>query len=162
MINKDGKLFGKVSIIDILVIIILIATAIGVYMRFSSTPETVKVETERFSYIVKVEEVRQYTVDGLLEMGLVYDKETKEDLGEITEILSVEKTKATGVNSRGVAVETEFPDKYTVTLRIETDGSVGNSGYYTSSNRLIGVGGELSIETKYVSTTGNVVGIEKE
>ena len=160
MILKDGKLFGKVSIIDILVIIIILVTALGVYAKFTSTPETVQVTTEKFSYIVRIDKVRQYTVDGLKELGKIYDKETKEHLGEIVEVISVENTVETGINSAGKAVKTEYPDKYSVLIRIETDGSVGTNGYYTSSNRLIGVGGELSIESKYVSTSGRVISIE--
>ena len=157
---KEGKLFGKISIIDILVIIVILVTAIGVYMKFTAVPETVQVKTEKFSYIVRIDKVRQYTVDGLYELGKIYDKETKEDLGEIVDVLSVENTVDTGINSRGEAVKTEYPDKYSVLIRIETNGNVGNNGYYTASNRLIGVGGDLSIESKYVSTSGRIVSIE--
>ena len=161
MILKDGKLFGKISIIDIIVIIVILVTALGVYARLTATPETVQVKTEKFSYVVRIDKVRQYTVDGLNELGVIYDKETKEELGKIVEVISVENTVDTGINSDGEAVKTEYPDKYSVLVRVETDGNVGANGYYTASNRLIGVGGDLSIESKYVSTSGRVVSIGK-
>lgn len=159
MILKNGKLFGKISIIDILVVLIIAVMGFGIYNRITATPKTVQVQSEKFSYVVRVDKVRQYTVDGLREMGRVYDKETKEDLGTIVRIISVENTKDTGINSKGNAVETEYPDKYSVIFEIETEGNVGDNGYYTSSNRQIGVGGDVSIETKYVSTSGTVVSI---
>lgn len=162
MINKEGKLFGKVSIIDILVVIVILATAVGVYARFSSTPEIVETTTQKFSYIVKVEEVRQYTVEGLLNLGGMYDEETKEYLGEIVEVVSVEPTPDTGIKSNGKAAPTFVPEKFTVHIKVETDGSVSDAGYYTLSNRFIGTGGDLTFETKYVSTTGTVVSIEKD
>ena len=162
MINKDGKLFGKISIIDILVVIIILALGIGIYARFSSSPEAVQAKTEKFSYIVKVEGVRQYTVEGLLNLGKMYDEETKELLGEIVEIISVEPTADTGIKSNGKAAPTTTPDKFTIRLKVETDGSVSDKGYYTALNKIIGVGGKLTFETKYVSTSGIVTGIEKD
>lgn len=158
---KNGKLFGKVSIIDLLVLLVIIVSVIGVYLRFTSTTEVVKVESEKFSYEVCIEGVREYTIEGLKQLGKVYDKETKEDLGEITEVVSVEKVTNTEINSRGEVIESESPDKYVVVIKIETDGNVGDNGYYTSTNRSIGVGGELSVESKYVSTMGRITKIEK-
>ncbi len=35
IINKEGKLFGKISIVDIAVVLIVILLAIGIYTRFS-------------------------------------------------------------------------------------------------------------------------------
>ncbi len=159
MINKDGKLFGKISVIDILVIIVIIAMAFGVYMRFFKTPEAVQVKTEKFTYTVCVEKVREFSVDALKNKGAVYDTETKEYLGEIKEIVSVEPTMDTGVNYGGKTVEIKYPERYNVIMEIETDGNVGANGYYTASNKLITVGGELEITTKYIETTGDVISI---
>lgn len=159
MINKEGKLFGKISIIDILVIIVIIAMAAGVYMRFFRTPETVKVETEKFNYTVRVEKIRKYSVDALSHMGAMYDTETKEYLGDIVEIVSVEPTKETSITARGKAVEIEYPERYTVTIKVETDGNVGENGYYTASNRMISVGGAMEFETKYIECGGDVISI---
>ncbi len=161
MINKEGKLFGKISIIDILVIIVIIAMAFGVYMRFLRTPETVKVETEKFTYMVRVDKVRQFSVDALKNKGAMFDSDTKEYLGEIKSIVSVEPTMDTGVNSRGNTVEIEYPERYTVVLEVETDGNVGENGYYTASNKMISVGGAMEFETKYIETTGDVISISK-
>ena len=162
MINKDGKLFGKISIIDILVVIIIIAVAAGVYMRFFSVPETVNVKTDKFTYMVRIEKVRNYSVDALYKKGAMYDSETKEYLGDISEVVSVEPTKATGVTSRGETVEVEYPERYTVTIKVETDGNIGKSGYYTESNRMISVGGAMNFETKYIDTSGDVISISEK
>ena len=159
--GKNGKLFGKVSIIDLIVILVIVVAVIGIYLRIVATPQVVQVKTEKFSYLVKIDNIREYTVNGLKELGLIYDKETKEDLGEIIEVVSVEKYKETTQDSKGNPIEAESPEKYSVIIRVETNGNVGTNGYYTSSNRLIGVGGDLSVESKYVSTSGTVIEIEK-
>jgi len=51
---KNGKLFGKVSIIDILVFLIIVVAAVAVYFRISATPQNVQVKTEKFSYLVRM------------------------------------------------------------------------------------------------------------
>ncbi|MBE7011962.1 MAG: DUF4330 domain-containing protein [Ruminococcaceae bacterium] len=159
---KNGKLFGKVSIIDILVFLIIVVAAVAVYFRISATPQNVQVKTEKFSYLVRIDSVRIYTVDGLKALGPIYDKETKEDLGKIVEVVSVEPMKEATINLKGETVNADSPEKYSVVIRIETDGNIGDNGYYTSSNRMIGVGGDLSIESKYVSTGGRIIKIEEK
>lgn len=161
MINKEGKLFGKISIIDILVVIVIAAMALGVYMRFFITPEEVKVKTEKFTYEVRIEKVRQYSVDALYQKGAMYDTETKEYLGEIKKIVSVEPTADTGINSKGETVAIEYPERYTVVLLVETDGNIGDNGYFTASNQRISVGGAMKFETKYIETSGNVISVSK-
>ena len=41
IINKEGKLFGKISIVDIAVVLIVILLAIGIYTRFSGNTKVV-------------------------------------------------------------------------------------------------------------------------
>lgn len=158
MINKDGKLFGKVSIIDILVVIVIIAMAFGIYMRFFKTPEIVEVKTEKFTYTVRVDKVRIFSVDALENKGDIYDSETKEYLGKIVDV-KWENFKDTGVKSDGTPVLIDYPDRYTVILKIETDGNISENGYYTASNRMISVGSEVQFESKYIETTGSVISI---
>lgn len=160
MINKEGKLFGKISIIDILVIIVVIAMALGIYMRFFNTPETVEVKSQKFTYFVRVENVRSFSVDALNNMGGIYDEKTKEYLGDIKNIKII-PAKDTGFNSRGEAVLVDYPERHTVILEVEADGKVGENGYYTQSNRAINVGSSLHFESKYIETTGDVISISK-
>ena len=77
-------------------------------------------------------------------------------------MVSVTPTPDTGIKSNGKTVETTVPNKFTAHIKVETDGNVSDAGYYTQSNKFIGVGGELTFETKYVSTTGTIVSIEKD
>ena len=43
IINKEGKLFGKISVVDILVVVLLVVAAFGVYTKFFKTNERVAV-----------------------------------------------------------------------------------------------------------------------
>ncbi len=160
MINKDGKLFGKISIIDLLVIAVIAAMAAGVYMRFFKTPEKVEVKTEKLTYTMKVTDARIYTMEALEEKGDIYDADTKEKLGTIKDV-KIDTAKMTNLTDKGEAVEVEYPERYTAILTIEVDGNVNANGYYTQSNEPICVGSVKYFETKYVATTGVIMDIKE-
>ena len=52
--DKNGKIGGKISIIDIGVIVLIIAAAIGLVIRFTSGTTTAVTSNETFRYVVKV------------------------------------------------------------------------------------------------------------
>ncbi|MBQ3573467.1 MAG: DUF4330 family protein, partial [Clostridia bacterium] len=41
IINKEGKIFGKISIIDIAVVLIIIVLAACIYIKFWGTTQTI-------------------------------------------------------------------------------------------------------------------------
>ena len=61
-LDKKGNVFGKFNIIDVCVIIVLIAAAIGISARFMSSAAKNAREKVKFSYVVEIDGVRQYTV----------------------------------------------------------------------------------------------------
>ena len=63
--NIDGKIKGKFNVIDLLAIILVIAVAVGIVVRFKSTITTAVRSDEGFVYTVKVSGVKSYTVDAL-------------------------------------------------------------------------------------------------
>ena len=54
---KDGKLFGKISIIDIIVVLCVIVLAFGIYAKFTSNSDAVSSsEKAKIEYVYKVKE----------------------------------------------------------------------------------------------------------
>lgn len=157
-INKEGKLFGKVSIIDIFVIIVLIVAAFGIYTRFFTVNERVSVTGKEIEYKIKVEMVRQSTFDALSKGGPVYDSTTKEYMGEITGVTSedcyVEQKLADGSFSNSL-----IPDRMNVIVTIRVDGSASDMGYYTSDNKYLAAGSGFVIASKYAETQGKIISI---
>lgn len=155
IINKEGKLFGKISIIDILVIAVILVAALGVYTRFFKTNEKVAVSSETIEYNFVIKNVRQGTVDGLKKLGPVYDTTTKEYMGDIVSV-----SEKTAISEKALAdgsvINAEIPDRFDVTLTIKTSGSSNNSGYYTQNNLLLCAGSKFVIGTKFVKTSGEV------
>lgn len=159
MINKDGKLFGKISIIDILVILVIVIAAFGVYTRFFMGNEKVETASSRIEYTMKVSEVRQGTVDALKNFkGEVYDDTTKEFLGEITEVTYRDAVKAVEM-ATGELKDSVIPERYDAFVTIRVDGKINASGYYTANNQPIAAGSNVVIYSKAAKTTGTIVDV---
>jgi hypothetical protein len=159
MINKEGKLFGKISIIDILVILAIAIAALSVYIRFFAGNEKVKTSLSHIEYTMKVREVRQGTVDALKNyLGPIYDETTKEYLGNIVDVSYEESTKGVEL-ANGKIVASEIPNRYNALVTVSLDGKINDRGYYTQNNKAITAGSTYIFLSKAVKTTGVVVDV---
>ena len=159
IINKEGKLFGKISVVDILVVVLLVVAAFGVYTKFFKTNERVAVADETIEYQFSIKNVRQGTVDGLSKLGPVYDTTTKEYLGEITAVDAV-LAKSERTVGDGSVLNAEIPDRFDVKVTVRVDGSSNDLGYYTKNNLLLCAGSKFVIGSKYVKTTGEICSVK--
>ncbi len=159
-INKNGKLFNKISIIDIIVIIALIVAGFGVYSRYLRPNEKVQTSNQKIEYTMLVRNVRLGTVNALGKLGPVYSDETKEYMGDIQSIEYVPAKKDEKLPS-GEFKLLELPDKYDVSVTILVDGKVNSEGFYTSTNQAISVGSKHLFNAKHVKTTGEITNIKE-
>lgn len=158
--NKDGKIKGKVNIIDVLAIVLVIAVVVGIALRFKApTTDTVKADTN-FVYTVKVSGVKSYTVDALKKKGNITDYRSDKKRGEIIEVVagpcSTEAERADGK-----IVMAEQPQRYNVTVTIKTKGKEVKNSYITEDSDELSVGRVVDIYTKYVHTSGKIMSVKK-
>ena len=52
--NKDGRIFGKINIIDLLAALILIVALVGIGIRFTSSASKSVTDNTEFSYVVEI------------------------------------------------------------------------------------------------------------
>ena len=159
-IDKEGKLFGKVSIIDIIVVLAIVVAAFGVYNRFASANSKVETVTQNIEYTMIVKGVRQGTVDALEKGGQVFEATTKEYFGEI---VGTDYVAAVDYEEmlNGEIKSVELPEKYDVTVTVRIDGKVNDSGYYTGSNAALNVGSRHVFYSKYAKTTGEIMSVKE-
>ena len=158
--TKDGKIKGKFNIIDVLVILLLIAVVIGIAVRFGSSVTTAVKSDEEFEYVVKVESVRQYTVDALNKKGKITDKKSELDLGEIVSV-ETEPAKFLSEKSNGEMVYASQPDRFTAYVTIKTQGKESDNSYITADSNELSVGRVTEIFSKYVHTSGKIMSVTK-
>lgn len=159
-INKEGKLFGKVSIIDIFVVLVILTAVFGIYKRFFTVNERVAVTEEQLEYQIKVTKVRQGTFDALSKLGPVYDATTKEYMGEIVKV-DAEDCFEEQKLADGSVVSSKIPDRMNIIVTVNVSGHSSSYGYYTSENKYLAAGCSYVLASKYAETTGKISSINE-
>ena len=157
--DKNGKIGGKISIIDIGVIVLIIAAAIGLVIRFTSGTTTAVTSNETFRYVVKVNAVREYTVKALQKGGITTDKKAEKVLGEIKDV-EVGDAKMQSTTAEGKIEWSNLPDKYTCQVTIEAEGRESEDGYILDDTTELSVGRSVDIITKNVITSGEIISVD--
>jgi len=170
IIDKEGKLFGKVSIIDILFILVIIIGILGVFFVKEKLSDD-KVLTDGTNMLIqsaqqhdklevrlKVKEVRSVTRDAVVVGDDVYIVSNDEKLGTV---LRVESTPAKRevLADDGTAYVASVPERYDVTIVVEVNGKQKSEGFYTDFNMHLLYGKEMEIKTSTIQTTMKVDGI---
>ncbi len=157
--NKDGKIFGKINIIDLLAVLILLVALVGIGIRFTSTASKSVTDKTEFSYVVEIDDVRIYTVNALGKKGLVTDKQGN-IIGEITNV-EYDFKKEQKVLSNGNTVMVSVPEKYTAQITLKASGKESEDAYFVGENTELSVGSTLTMNTKYANCSGKIKSVEK-
>lgn len=158
--DKNGKIKGKFNIIDALAIVLVLAVIVGLAVRFKSTVTTAVKSDEEFIYTVKVEGVRDYTVEALEKGGKLTDKKSEIDLGEIVSVDAV-PAEVRSERADGKIVMAKQENRYTATVTIKTHGKEADNSYITADSNELSVGRVTELYTKYVHTSGKIMSVEK-
>lgn len=160
IINKDGKLFGKISVVDIAVLLIIVVLAVGIYSRFSGKADTAVTSGEKIKCTFLIKNVRMYSIEALQKKGPLFDKTSKEFIGDITDV-RYEK----GLYQVNMADGTYRPivpeERYNAYVTVEFTGKTSDNGYYTAANKYLGAGTSGAILTKYAECESVVDSIGK-
>lgn len=160
IIDKKGRLFGKINIIDLLVISAIAVTAVGISFRFISTAsENVKKTTE-LTYVVEIEGIRDYTLRALDKKGIVTNTKDDSVMGEIVSV-EYQQSETQSVTTSGETVFAKIPERYTALITVKAEGRESDSSYFVGNNIELSVGSTISMTTKYVNSSGRVVSIQK-
>ena len=159
MFKKDGKLFGKISVIDVVVLLVIVVLLVGGIRRFSgSEPVQVADENVTMECVLQVKGIREGTAEALKKGGGVSEKETKQYIGKITDV-KVEDAKKVLMMEDGSFEIVPMENRYDAYVTIEFTGRAKEDGYFTSANRQIGAGGALNINSKFAQCEGNIFGV---
>ena len=157
--DKNGKIKGKVSIIDILVILLIVAVIVGIAARYGSSVTTAVKSDKQFEYVLRIENVRKYTVNALEKKGKITDKKSEKDLGEITDV-RVENATQQSITASGELKKPEIPERYTCYVTIRATGKESDDNYILEDSTELSVGRNIDLSTKYVKTSGNITSVE--
>lgn len=156
MADKNKKGFGKINVVDILAILVAIVLVVGIGYRFMGKPTANVATQDTFEYVVRITDVRQFTVNALEKKGDVYRAKTHQKAGTIKNVEAIPYMRPTIMND-GAVKDVLVPDKYEVFVTIETDGRIGDMIYLDSSNTEIYVGGNIDWYSKWADISSSQV-----
>lgn len=168
IIDKKGKLFGKISIVDLLILLVLVIGVAGTYFTLSTVNSGKLVDNSKLTLnsatpvadatvTLEIKGVRSVTRDGLKVGDEIYTTENDEGklLGVITEVSS-KSAKQRSVANDGSVYEVDVPDRFDLSIKITTKGKDTQTGFHTESGIQILYGKEFEIKTPIVKTTVSV------
>ncbi len=160
MINKEGKLFGKISIIDILALVVVCVLAFGVYTRTMPLLKDSSSSDCKIEYKITVKGVRMGTVDALRKSTDLYDTYASNHIGVVKHVEYLPYKKAVE-QMNGELKMVEQPELYDVLLTVQVDGKSTDNEYLTNSDYSILSGNEISFFSKYANTSGKISGVRE-
>ncbi len=165
---SDIKKKMKFNILDVVVILIIAVLILAYCFRSNIFANTLSVsEPSEMKVSVKVEGVRIYTVDAFSVGDNIYDRETGNLLGKISEITyepSYESVKLDGTQTEdgtAKAVLLESPGRYDLYITFDATGKISDEGSYINGNKLVAPNSSLSISTQKVITEGKIVSVNE-
>lgn len=161
IIDKKGRLFGKLNIIDLLVVIFIAAAICITCFKFASSSEKGVTETNAsIEYTIKVSAVRDFTVRQFKEGESLYDNETGKYIGKISAV-KAEDSMDYVLKSDGTYSYAKRPERSDVIITVETKGLINGSGYFAEGIRQISPHSTIIISNNRLKTTGVVQSVRK-
>ena len=150
--DKNGKLFGKISIFDIIILLLVLAVGSGTLYKFRSDQANVEGGQKPIVYTVRIPNVREFTLKYYESGQRCFDTKSGEEIGKIVAVRS-EPFWDIYQDMRGNVLFVEIPDKIKIEIDVETLGLETDRGYYASGTYELKAGSDIFLSTKYVDVS---------
>lgn len=153
---KDGKIFGKINVVDFFVILIILLLALGAVLKFGKfNSKTEESTNQTIEYKMEVKNIRDYTINAIQSGDLIFDSQTGINIGTVTNVEAI-NAKTYESTYEGEIVLVTNPYRYDMVITIETPGSIEADAYYANKTIELKIDSDKVIETKYIQTTGRI------
>ncbi len=160
-LDKKGKLFGKINIIDFCVIIIIIVLAAGAVYKFKFMDKTSNnTAMQPVTYTVKVEKVRSYALDNIEVGDILFDKTSGNAIGTISNVESEPATDYVEMDD-GSIVKGNVENRINIILTVDADAVKNESGYFVNRTYELLIGSQKKFMTKYFECDGYINSIQE-
>lgn len=157
LIDEKGRLFGRVSVIDLLVVLVVVGLGLGVvYKKTSGEVQQIVSADTKFYVTFKCEKLREFSASAIKEGDVFYKQYDRQPMGPVVK-LEVEQGEEILVKTDGTAVLATLADRYTAYVTVECSGSITEVGYYVNGSQHIAEGSEFPIQSKWVLINASTV-----
>jgi len=161
IIDGNGRLFGLISFIDVIVLVAVIVLAVASFTKFNvhDNPLTAT-GTTRVTYTVEVHAM-SYTAANLLRPGDLLHTDSGIYIGTITDV-SIADAKWPEPLVDGSYVMANVHERYDATLTVEVQASFNSGRYFADRLFELNANTEQRMTTKYNTFTGFIITITVE
>lgn len=162
LIDRNGRLFGKISVIDLIVVAVVLVMAFALYVKTNHNEITSTSTTNStITYQMLVRGIRTYVADAVHVGDHVYDQDRNSgggSLGVITDIQIQDGGKLAEFDD-GTVDTVPVEDGVDMLLTIEGSGLISEGRYVLNRVYDLGVNSSRNFCTKYAQFTGTITDI---
>lgn len=156
-IDKKGRLFGLINIIDLLVIILVVA----VVARFAMNPQKSSLthEDKKIQVVLLVKDVRDATANVIKEGDVVRETKTNSLLGKVTKV-EVKPAETLVTTADGRVLNVPNPVLKDVYVTVEGSATVGENAIVLGGTE-VRIGTALQMKTNIYAVVATVMEIKE-
>jgi hypothetical protein len=154
MIDEKGKLFGKISVIDCVIILVLLVVIAGTAYKFLGDDDISVTKNDTFTTVVRIDGVKEYYLD-FVHMGEVVYEQYGGKLGTITKIETEPYQTILSGDKDGAYLT--YENRYSIYLTLASEGTVNSKGFYAEGNRQLFSGATVSIQSRLFASTAATI-----
>ena len=147
LIDEKGRLFRKLSVIDLFVVILVAGLIIG-YLYKQTSADVIQIITanQKFYVTFLSEKVRSFSVEAVHEGDVFYKKHERQPLGCAVRV-RYEQARDIMTKTDGTALLAPMEDRYNLFITLEVQGSINENGYYVNGNLQVSEGSDFTIHS---------------
>lgn len=157
MIDKNGKIGGKVNLIDLIIVVVMLAAIVfAVYRFFFANDKEVTSDPVKIEFTCT--DANDYTIEQLEIGAPVLDGSSEDELGIATDF-EIDKATSYTVTDTGKLVIIDIPFSKSVVVTIEGTGTLDDNGVVIEGTRY-GIGHSMVIFVGDCKLWGKISGID--
>ena len=157
--DKNGKLFGKISIIDLIVLLLVLVVAVGSVWRFASPAAVLNQSNITVDFTIRIDGVRDFTLVNYREGLRVYNRQAGQFIGHISGIRYTDHYQPHPLPD-GTVASVAIPGQITIYMDVTANGRETPTAIYVEGTHEITAGSLIYLNTKYVQVSGAIHSID--
>lgn len=133
IIDEKGKLFGKINIIDLVILLVVVVAVAVLGIKFAS-PKMASSTTKTHVAMYYAEEVPEYVADDVKVGDKLMDEARNVELGTVTDV-KIDESVYYSNNSSGVVVKSSKEGYKSVLITSEVEATPFEHGMIVNSSR---------------------------
>ena len=159
-IIENKKLFGKINIFDIIILLIVLVLTVGVVIFLRNTEKTTNTSNEK-TYMIKLDKVIAGTSEKIKQGDKIYDNEINSFIGEVVSVEKKDYTRVIENYETNELVEANVEEYETLILKLKTDLNDAGSDLKTNNDYVIKVGKQVFLRGPSYASAGYIIQIER-